>query len=1457
MQALQLEMSESKYGTSILGAALKISQSLRAGRAITHDQIKSYMRVAFGGSDAEGCWCWKDAYEAQEAAIVWLLQDKAASKEMGSLVRQLAAWQNLALTQTVRTTESVGLQQFSTPPVLAQMAALCCGIRAHDLVLEPSAGTGMLAAFAQVLGANVVLNELDERRRSILVSMFPGSQIFGFNAEQLHDHLPDSVSPTVVLMNPPFSSSPNVAGKNLYATGSHVQSAFTRLAPGGRLVLISGAWFLPGHQVWDSCFKYTPDMALRLSVKITGGAYRKYGTTVDTRLSVIDKVPDDGVTPICGEFEMSKQITLANGSTVEVFHPAAYAELLKLPARAMIAPTQLKLVALEPAAPKAAGSNQAAPAQTASTRQQKAKSTRSANPASETPAPLAQRLAKLNIAPVRYVEAQPAASEVEDTLYAVYRPQRIEIVGAKPHPTTLCEAAALAAVRPPMPKYVPYLPQSVVEQGILSAEQLESVIYAGEAHSRMLRGHYVVSDNYNKLDLANPSTVGAVQFRQGWFLGDGTGAGKGRQAAAMIMAYFCQPGTTRLRAVWISISDKLVEDARRDWTALGGCESDVIALSKFKQGQTITADSGILFTTYATLRSQEKAGKASRLQQIVDWLGEDSEGVVIFDEAHAMGNACPDAEGGFGAGQASLQGMAGVKLQRAIPKARIVYASATGASRVSNLAYASRLGLCGTGDFPFASQSDFVTSINQGGVAAMEIVTRDLKALGLYASRCLSFDGVEYESLDVELTPQQTEIYDRYASAFIVIHQNMEQALESCNISSESGKCLNKDAKRAAKSVFESCKQRFFGHLLTSMKCPKLIKAIEEDLENDHSVVIQLVSTSEETLKRKISAIDPEDWSDLKVDVTPRELIMHYLVNAFPVQLYERRVDAEGREYSELVKDGDGQPVLSKVAVARRDKLVADLCSLPPLPSALDHLLMHFGADAVAEVTGRSIRLLRDEDGRTYVAKRPSCANLSEAQAFMDGGKRILVFSTAGGIGRSYHASLECKNQQRRKSYLLEPGWSAPTAIQGLGRTHRTNQKSAPIFVLVSTNVKGEKRFIATIARRLASLGALTRGERQTGGQNLFHERDNLESIYAEAALKMLFGRISAGHIKGCSLAQFEAATGLSLMTNEGRMKDVLPEIPQFLNRVLALPIALQNLIFEEFERLLDGNIEAAIANGSYEVGVEVIRAHRLTVESIQPVYEHSTGSVTQCVEIESTDPNPVMSAARALRLFGKLYVNLKEGRAAVLCEASSLVDDNGAPIERVEFVHPASVKRVPVGDAYCDGWREATIEEWKPLWETELEAQPKFITKRFFLLCGLLLPIWNLLTKLDWRVYRLTTDAGESYLGRVVLPNQMSTIAASLSLRQVKLSASEIVNIVLTSKESVSLGGSFTLRTSFVMKEKRLEVISSQISPALGEQLKAAGCFNEVINWTTRYFIPARQADAVRVIEEIQQMFD
>src|SRR3546814_10844359 len=121
-------------------------------------------------------------------------------------------------------------------------------------------------------------------------------------------------------------------------------------------------------------------------------------------------------------------------------------------------------------------------------------------------------------------------------------------------------------------------------------------------------------------------------YRQVFFRGDGTGAGKGRQIAGIIMDQWLRGNR---RHLWLSDSSALIEDARRDWQALGGTPLDIQPLGRVRAGAGIEIGDSILFASYATLRSE--AGGDRRLDQILTWLGDEFDGLLLFDEAHAMG----------------------------------------------------------------------------------------------------------------------------------------------------------------------------------------------------------------------------------------------------------------------------------------------------------------------------------------------------------------------------------------------------------------------------------------------------------------------------------------------------------------------------------------------------------------------------------------------------------------------------------------------------------------------------------------------------------------------------------------------------------------------------------------------------------------------------------------------------
>jgi hypothetical protein len=999
----------------------------------------------------------------------------------------------------------------------------------------------------------------------------------------------------------------------------------------------------------------------------------------------------------------------------------------------------------------------------------------------------------------------------------------------------------MASVAPPKPSYRPHLSPAVVADGLLSDAQLESVIYAGEAHAGYLAGSWTVDDTFDVVSAAPDDAENAVRFRRGWFLGDGTGAGKGRQVAGILLDNWLKG---RRRAVWISKSDKLIDDAQRDWSALGQERLLITPLARFRQGTPIRLDQGILFTTYATLRSEAREEKVSRVRQIVDWLGGDFDGVIVFDESHAMQNAAGEkSERGDRA--ASQQGRAGLRLQHALPSARILYVSATGATTVHNLAYAQRLGLWGGADFPFATRAEFVEAIEAGGVAAMEVLARDLKALGLYAARSLSFEGIKYELVEHQLTSEQVRIYDAYVAAFQIIHNNLNAALQAANVTGETG-TLNSQAKSAARSAFESAKQRFFNHLITAMKTPALIAAVERDLELGDAAVIQIVSTGEALMERRLAEIPTEEWGDVQVDITPREYVLDYLAHGFPTQLYEPFTDGEGNLSSRPVYY-DGQPVQCREAIERRDRMIERLASLPPVQGALDQIVQRFGTDLVAEVTGRSRRIVRKGGlgglDRLAVEARAKSANIAEAQAFMDDEKRILVFSDAGGTGRSYHADLAAKNHRLRVHYLLEAGWRADSAIQGLGRSNRTNQAQPPLFRPIATDVKAEKRFLSTIARRLDTLGAITKGQRQTGGQGLFRAGDNLESVYARAALRQLYLLLYTGKVEGCSLQAFEDAAGLRLTDGDGSLREDLPPITTFLNRLLALTIDLQNTLFGVFEDLLRAKVEGAIASGTYDIGVETIIAESLVVTDRRTLYTHPhSGAETSVFTITRRDRNRPFTLVEALERAGdrhaRLLVNTQSGRAAVQVSAPSLMLDDGTVERRVRLLRPMERPSISLGDFAHTHWEEADRPDFVRAWEAEIALVPEFTDSNIHIVTGLLLPIWKRLPNDSMRVYRLQTDDGERIIGRLVSPAWM---AQAVESHAAALSPADAFTAVLDGRTVLRLQDGLEIRRVKVMGGFRLELCG--FTDGMVERLKATGLISEIISWKLRLFVPTRTA--------------
>lgn len=219
-----------------------------------------------------------------------------------------------------------------------------------------------------------------------------------------------------------------------------------------------------------------------------------------------------------------------------------------------------------------------------------------------------------------------------------------------------------------------------------------------------------------------------------------------------------------------------------------------------------------------------------------------------------------------------------------------------------------------------------------------------------------------------------------------------------------------------AGSRLASRQQAFFRRFITAMKVPTLLKRARLHLEAGRSVIITLQSTGDAAQQRGGGGALSDDL--LRAAVT---------IGADPV------------------------------AVQR--ELISDLPREP-----LDEIMDALRPYGIVELTGRV---------------RPGAITTAVEQ-FQTGQVRVAVVTTAGSHGLSLHDVSRCNNGAQRAHLLLELPWSAEAFVQQCGRSSRTGQSSAPLYELMVSDIPAESRFSLAVWQRLQSMGALTRGDRNT-----------------------------------------------------------------------------------------------------------------------------------------------------------------------------------------------------------------------------------------------------------------------------------------------------------------------------------------------------------------------------------------
>lgn len=1454
-------------GTRKLIRAIKAT--LEANIKLDNTKLTAIADRAFGGTRQGGRYTSRDVYDALEVAVNEFIAESRSQimrESPGSALTYLRGVMQLLPTQTDRTDEQIQFQQFSTPPTEAYVAAKILNPQAGEFVLEPSAGTGDLALYARLAGAEVRTNEISDRRKGLL--RMQGYEVTGVDAAIINDVLPYADKPTAIIMNPPFSATGGKTSRNKTEYGArHVESALARLDDGGRLVAIVGEGMALDsftHAAWFQ--KLAQKYNLRANVLINGDEYAKYGTTFGNRILVFDKT---GATPGDGWASQLRNIVRAETKTLEeALHvtesiaadrPQAGAQKLDSIGQRPVAeaPRDIRQRAGEPVGEADGRSGVSRPARPSGGISRTDAGTRPAqgdeivsrveprvepvttrHPESTAGGRVRGGVAE-NIQPIvetaaQTGEAAPDEREEDTNKFVTYAPGKLTIGGK--HPARIVESSSMAAVESPDITYKSALPPAIISENKLSGLQLESVYYAGQQFEKTL-------------------TNGQ---RAGFFVGDGTGVGKGRQIAGIITDQW-QRGVKRI--LWVSAGRDLQDAAAIDFADLGQKQIGITSLNDYATGEAITAPQGVIFCTYSSLIGQSQKGKGlSRQKQLEDWLGNDC--CIVFDEAHKAKNALAAGPGG----EPTKTATAVIGIQENLPGARVVYSSATGATDVRNMAYMTRLGLWGEGTAFPGGFLDFLSEIENGGVGAMEMVARDMKALGTYVSRSISYQGVGYKEVTHVMTPEQRHIYNTAAVAWQRVIQNIDQAIEITGAGARQ--------RAFAMSRFWSEHQRFFKQLLTAIKVPTAITEVQQALADGKAVIISLIGTGEARTTDLITKSIAENSSLDDLDFSPRETIAHLVEKSFPTNVYEE-VDDEttGKPIKVLVKDFEGNPVQSREALALKEKLLDSLTDLNLPENPLDQIVNFFGVNAVAEMTGRKRRLIRNKAGNLeYVKRAPddvamNKTNLHEKDLFQSGKKNIAIISDAASTGISLHSSNRAANKKRRYQLALELGWSADKQMQTFGRSHRSDQSEPPEFGLLSTDAGGEKRFSSTIAKRLGSLGALTKGEREaTGGVDL--ARYNFETDEGKAALVLFYDAAMNNKIE--RLPESRAVLKqMGVLKEKKSGEEAIEEtdiknVPRFLNRILALDIDTQNIVFDEFTSRFDSVIQQRKENGTFDDGVQDIHGEHIVIIGEPEVVntDKNTGAETRhfTVQVE-TKVTPVVweeAAKRSNVVNAGFTQNIKSKNVFLVERVAPITDQTtGRVVGRVKITSPQRKARIIPETELVEKFDSLQAGNAKFLWDKALEGMPLTIKEQKHIIGGAILPIWSKLKTQNvnsLKVVRVNTDDKKRIVG-ILLPDEaVGEVLRALGVSRAFASPKEIFTAVLENGETIPLADGFTLKRSYVHRERTIELTGAQ--QAAFAELQKIGLRSETIDYKKRFFISTDERQGVGVITRLVERY-
>jgi hypothetical protein len=737
-----------------------------------------------------------------------------------------------------------------------------------------------------------------------------------------------------------------------------------------------------------------------------------------------------------------------------------------------------------------------------------------------------------------------------------------------------------------------HVPDSMSDETHIAARKIKKQL-GGNVFEfvRMKLGYKTKEDLENALSAEQIDAVALaiynIEYRkQSLIVGDQTGIGKGRVAAAMIR-YANQQGKI---PIFISEKPNLFSDIYRDLSDIGSSRLVPFIVNANETKTKVKDAEGVVMYEPDPTPVQNEIFKSKRLPKRYDvvlatysqfnqpekkpikplFLASIArDNVIIMDEAH---NASGDSQtGGFL--MSTIENAAGV-----------VFLSATFAKTPKNMPiYAVKTCMSEAN----MTKEELISSIDRGGVALQEILSSQLVAEGQMIRRERTFEGIEVDY--VSLTEHEKEhavIADKVTAivrdiigfqkdyvAKSVDEMNRELKAEGGEVTKTKGTSeAGIDNQPYFSKVFNVVNQ-----LLLSIKAEDVAHDAIRSLKAGRKPVIAFANTMgaflEELAEVSGGEVISTDFkyvlykglkSVLKVTKTDfkGEKTYNYIE---PAMLGDEAL----HEYNRILNEIDR--VSTGITISPIDKIVQ---------------IIENAGFKVAEVTGRSIMVQFSGKDTGIIVSRKKVATNDAFRKFNDNEVDCLLINQSGSTGASAHAIVTRKvsrsQVKQREMIVLQAELDINTEVQKRGRINRTGQVLKPRYRYISSAIPAEKRLQMMLQRKLRSLDANTTSNQKTNQSQMGEQTDWLNKYGDKLVADYLMENPEINEILGRPLGELPE-------TKEGGAQKVS-------GRVAILSVADQEKFYNEMVVRYIDYVEYLQQCDEYDLEVEAMPLDAVTI---------------------------------------------------------------------------------------------------------------------------------------------------------------------------------------------------------------------------------------------------------------------